>query len=198
MDTNTQGIEIKGYTPGPWHFVEYAGYIGIQREPFYDAPSILNIEDVGESEFYSNAKLLAAAPQLLEQNIELQAINENLRKDIAGLIEEKNGLNNDISELVDELGKLESKLEFTETKLTTIEKQYNYTNTLCYDFKEENKRLLAERDELKKAVANLPKWLYEAEGVLNIYANAKGNQSTISPKLHWYADNIAALINKVQ
>jgi len=54
------------HTPGEWHAVEYAGYMDIQTGPYYGDKSILNIEKIGKWQFYANAKLISAAPDLLK------------------------------------------------------------------------------------------------------------------------------------
>lgn len=57
--------EFKG-TPGPWHPVNYAGYIIIQKEPYYeDEDSDLLREDHCDKAIY-NGQLAATAPELLE------------------------------------------------------------------------------------------------------------------------------------
>lgn len=57
--------EFKG-TKGPWHAVDYAGYISIQDGETYADNDILNVDNVTPDEHYYNGKLCAAAPELLE------------------------------------------------------------------------------------------------------------------------------------
>ena len=54
------------HTKGVWYPVEYAGYWRIQDGPMYGDIDLLDAEQVGEKEAEINAKLIAAAPELLE------------------------------------------------------------------------------------------------------------------------------------
>jgi len=56
------------HTPGPWYPVEYAGYFDVQNGPLYSDTSVSNIEYDENAE--ANAKLMAAAPDLLDALIE--------------------------------------------------------------------------------------------------------------------------------
>ncbi len=54
------------HTPGPWFAVNYAGYNNLQAEPVYGSPDLLNGQTMGAEQAEANAKLAAAAPDLLE------------------------------------------------------------------------------------------------------------------------------------
>lgn len=55
------------HTQGEWNAVEYAGFWIIKTENYYDSGyDVLSCEEVGEREAEANAKLIAAAPDLLE------------------------------------------------------------------------------------------------------------------------------------
>lgn len=58
-------------TPGPWFTVKYAGYWILQSNPYYESIDVLNEDNFegGQAEF--NARLAAAAPDLLEACIGL-------------------------------------------------------------------------------------------------------------------------------
>lgn len=58
------------HTPGPWHPVNYGGYYMIQSGPFYESADILDEAQTPNAE--QNAKLIAAAPQLLEACMNLE------------------------------------------------------------------------------------------------------------------------------
>ena len=60
-------MEFKG-TKGEWFPVEYAGYINIQSGEYYsENDNILDCESFPREEVEANAKLIAAAPELLKQ-----------------------------------------------------------------------------------------------------------------------------------
>ncbi|GAB4003107.1 hypothetical protein GCM10028807_62890 [Spirosoma daeguense] len=59
------------HTPGPWFAVNYAGFLILQTEPFYGESDLLNESICKEAE--ANARLMAAAPDLLEQLKETHA-----------------------------------------------------------------------------------------------------------------------------
>lgn len=59
------------FTPGPWHVVEYAGFYDLQQDPFYSDEDNLLDEAKNDNAEY-NAKLAAAAPDLLEALISLK------------------------------------------------------------------------------------------------------------------------------
>lgn len=61
--------EFKG-TKGEWYTVEYAGMMSIQNGPSYEDDNILDIDIVCKEQFYANAKLIAAAPELLQLAID--------------------------------------------------------------------------------------------------------------------------------
>lgn len=48
-----------------WYAVEYAGYWVLQEDTHYGEPDLLNADDVGKEAAERNAKLAAAAPELL-------------------------------------------------------------------------------------------------------------------------------------
>lgn len=54
------------HTPGEWHVVNYAGFFRIQASPYYEGNDILDSDKIGEEVAGANAKLIAAAPDLLE------------------------------------------------------------------------------------------------------------------------------------
>ena len=63
------------HTPGPWYPVEFAGFHVIKTEPYYDAgDDLLDVEESPNAE--ANAKLIAAAPELLECLKEIIAISD--------------------------------------------------------------------------------------------------------------------------
>ena len=68
---------MKTHTPGPWYYVDYAGSFVIQDGPYYEDPNILCYDDefgIGDSEkAEANAKLAAAAPDLLKACIDVMA-----------------------------------------------------------------------------------------------------------------------------
>lgn len=59
------------HTKGPWHSVQYGPYFIIQSDEFYGDTQLLSLEETPNAE--ANAKLAAAAPELLE------ALKEMLR-----------------------------------------------------------------------------------------------------------------------
>jgi hypothetical protein len=64
------------YTPGPWYPVEYAGYFDVQNGPYYSDTSVSNIEYDENAE--NNARLMAAAPDILEALIEARTFINSL------------------------------------------------------------------------------------------------------------------------
>lgn len=63
------------HTPGPWFPIEYAGFWDLAQNPNYSDYSLLNEDNYGE-EAQANAKLAAAAPDLLEALIEIIRISD--------------------------------------------------------------------------------------------------------------------------
>ena len=53
------------HTPGPWFAVQYANWFNIQTTEEYSASDVLDLECCEEAE--ANARLAAAAPELLEE-----------------------------------------------------------------------------------------------------------------------------------
>ncbi|GAO43774.1 hypothetical protein [Flavihumibacter petaseus] len=62
--------QFEGHTPGPWFPVEFGGYWNIHDEPFYEGTNLLDKESSDQADV--NAKLAAAATQLLSRCIELE------------------------------------------------------------------------------------------------------------------------------
>lgn len=63
--------------------VEYAGFINLNDEPFYEGKNCLDFEDVGENVAKANAKLIESAPELLcVLQDTLSAIDQFTRGDI--------------------------------------------------------------------------------------------------------------------
>lgn len=54
----------QNHTPGPWFAVEYSGYYNLHDSDQYGATNILDEDECARAEH--NAKLAAAAPELLE------------------------------------------------------------------------------------------------------------------------------------
>lgn len=77
--------EFKG-TPAPWHPVNYAGYIDLQTEPYYETgTNILKEDDFGEKAIY-NAQLAASAPELLQMCIDTRQLLEPMTNNPASHI----------------------------------------------------------------------------------------------------------------
>lgn len=70
------------HTPGPWYAIEYAGMWGIQSVDEYSQDNnLLDMENDDRAE--ANAKLIAAAPDLLEALVKLTS---NKHIDLGDLI----------------------------------------------------------------------------------------------------------------
>lgn len=54
------------HTPSPWYNTEFAGKWMISDSYYYDGNDLLNSEDTDEITSEANAKLMAAAPEMLE------------------------------------------------------------------------------------------------------------------------------------
>lgn len=67
------------HTQDEWHAVDYAGHWAIQDTPYYDTgKDLLNVEAVGAESALANAKLMAAAPDLLEALHDLLSVAPDL------------------------------------------------------------------------------------------------------------------------
>lgn len=66
--------KFKG-TPGPWHCVEYGGFMEIQAGEYYGDQKLLDLEHCNEAK--ENGVLAASAPELLEACIEAVKLSEN-------------------------------------------------------------------------------------------------------------------------
>lgn len=73
------------HTPGPWHYSNYAATFMLQDGPYYEDNLILSYDEsfssINEETAKANAKLAAAAPELLES---LVKILQNFKSCIAG------------------------------------------------------------------------------------------------------------------
>lgn len=61
--------ELK-HTPGPWYAVNYADFWDIQDDPHYGKTDLLDAHTCDQAE--ANAKLMAAAPELIKALITLK------------------------------------------------------------------------------------------------------------------------------
>jgi len=62
------------YTKGPWYPVQYANYWNIQKGKYYEDENLLDEDQNPNAE--ANARLAAAAPDLLEALIEVIRISD--------------------------------------------------------------------------------------------------------------------------
>ena len=74
------------HTPGPWFAVDYAGSICIQNGPMYEDADLLSYDCIcGDTpvrykdEVEANAKLMAAAPELIEALSEMIRMYEEVQ-----------------------------------------------------------------------------------------------------------------------
>lgn len=63
------------HTKGEWFAIQYANFFNIQSEPYYGESNLLDEDDHKEAE--ANARLMAAAPELLKTCLILRDIIAN-------------------------------------------------------------------------------------------------------------------------
>jgi hypothetical protein len=90
------------HTPGPWFAVEYAGRYSFQRKDEYGGPDLLDQDSCSRACY--NAKLAAAAPELLKELMYLVRLLEPLERegslDVPGLVT-LNGARNAIKKAIE-------------------------------------------------------------------------------------------------
>lgn len=72
------------HTKGEWFPVEFAGIWMLMDSPMYESIDVLNADYVGEEKAKANAKLAAAAPDLLDALIEIAELKHEKTKDAQG------------------------------------------------------------------------------------------------------------------
>ena len=81
-------MKFKG-TKGEWFGIEYSGIWNIQSGQFYGDDNLLDCECYPREEVEANAKLIAAAPDLLEALINIRKLAfDKIHSDEGGIIEE--------------------------------------------------------------------------------------------------------------
>lgn len=69
---------MEKYTSGPWHPINYAGYIRLQDGPYYEDNDVMNEEVCEEAEV--NAKLAAASPEMFEALTKYVSLSDRQEK----------------------------------------------------------------------------------------------------------------------
>jgi len=75
------------HTKGQWYATEFAGRWMISDSNFYDGDDLLDSDDKGEPEAEANAKLMAAAPDLLEALQKAVEVIERMSDEFSAIAE---------------------------------------------------------------------------------------------------------------